>query len=446
MNTGHAPELLRLRDASAVPMSGAVLWVLLVLTAALLLWSALAQLDIVAVADGKLVPSGYVKIVQPAEQGMVREILVREGEFVSKGQVLARMDAVLSAADRSALAAEFNHRRLALRRIEAQLAGASLKRMEGDPPEAYARAAAQLEANVRSHAWQLAQEQSLIEKAGHELHAARTASVKLSSVLPHYREQEAAFEKLVSSGFSGRLMYTDKQRERIEKEQDLAMQEAIIAASQATLTQARARLAQLETEYRRGLAAERTELSAQLERSGQELAKIEHRHGLLELKAPQDGVVKDLATHTPGTVVAPGAVLMTLVPTGDRLRAEVWVSNQDAGFVRPGLPVKVKLLAYPFTRYGMLDGRVAQLSADATEAPSANTRSDALGGRDRPMGPLSFRALVDLETQVLVHAERELAAAPGMQVVAEIALGRRSVLDYLLSPVQKAWHDAGRER
>ena len=435
-----------MRDAPAVPMSGAVLWVLLVLTAALLLWSTLAQLDIVAVADGKLVPSGYVKIVQPAEQGMVREIRVREGEFVSQGQVLARMDAVLSAADRSALAAEFHQRRLALRRIEAQLTGASLARMEGDPPEAYARAAAQLESNVRSHALQLAQEQSLIEKAGHELRAARAASVKLSSVLPHYREQEAAFEKLVSSGFSGRLMYTDKQRERIEKEQDLAMQEAIIAASQATLTQARARLAQLETEYRRSLAAERTELSAQLERSGQELAKVEHRHGLLELRAPQDGVVKDLATHTPGTVVAPGAVLMTLVPTGDRLRAEVWISNQDAGFVRPGLPVKVKLLAYPFTRYGMLDGRIAQLSADATEAPSANTRSDALGGRDRPMGPLSFRALVDLDTQVLVHAERELAAAAGMQVVTEITLGRRSVLDYLLSPVQKAWHDAGRER
>ena len=109
-------------------------------------------------------------------------------------------------------------------------------------------------------------------------------------------------------------------------------------------------------------------------------------------------MIKDLATQTPGTVVASGTILMTLVPQGETLRAEVWVSNQDIGFVRAGQPVKVKLAAYPFQKYGMLDARVAQVSGDATEAPSANTRSDALFGRDRPMGPLAFRAIVEQDT------------------------------------------------
>jgi len=175
----------------------------------------------------------------------------------------------------------------------------------------------------------------------------------------------------------------------------------------------------------------------QLERASQELAKHEHRRGLLELRAPQAGIVKDLATYTAGTVVAPGTILMTLVPEGDRLVAEGWGSNQD---------VKVKLAAFQFQKYGMVEGKVLHINADATEAPSANIRSDALAGRDRPMGPLAFRALVALEAQELVAGAARYALAPGMQVSGEIHLGTRSILEYVLSPVQKAWHEAARER
>jgi HlyD family secretion protein len=137
---------------------------------------------------------------------------------------------------------------------------------------------------------------------------------------------------------------------------------------------------------------------------------------------------------------------MTLVPQGESLRAEVWVANQDIGFVRIGQHVKVKLAAYPFQKYGMVDAQVVQVSADATEAPSANTRSDALFGRDRPMGPLAFRAVVELATQQLEAGEAKFALKPGMQVVAEIKLGERTLLEYLLSPLQKVVHEAARER
>ena len=167
---------------------------------------------------------------------------------------------------------------------------------------------------------------------------------------------------------------------------------------------------------------------------------------MLELRAPQPGVVKDLATHTVGTVASPGTILMTLVPEGDQMLAEVWVSNQDVGFVRPGQDVKLKLVAFQFQKYGMVEGKVRQVSSDATEAPSPNTRSDALTGRDRPMGPLSFRALVDLKSQHLDAEGERYPLASGMQVAGEIHLGTRSILEYVLSPVQKAWHEAGRER
>jgi len=441
-----APPLLRIQDKPPAPLAGWTLRVLAGLLFSVFLWAALGPLDIVAVADGKLVPSGYLKIVQPAEQGIVREILVREGEQVAEGQVLIRMDSVLTAADVKAVQAEYHNRRLALRRIDAQLAGKPLARGQGDPAELYAQVQAQYAANVRAYESALAQERSLLEKSKHDLEGARQTKAKLEQVLPHYVEQEKAFEKLSKDGFAGRIMYTDKRRERIEKEQDLRAQESIIRSNLALIAQSEQKIAQIGADYRRSLQTERVEVAAQFEKASQELAKQEHRHQLLELRAPQAGTVKDLATHTTGTVTMPGTILMTLVPKGEQLIAEVWVSNQDVGFVRAGQEVKLKLAAFQFTKYGMVEGSVRQVSADATEAPSANTRSDALTGRDRPMGPLAYRALVELKAQSLESEGARHLLAPGMQVAAEINLGTRTVLEYLLSPVRKAFHEAGRER
>jgi HlyD family secretion protein len=356
------------------------------------------------------------------------------------------MDAALAEADVKAIEAEYDNKRLALRRIDAQLAGRTLARERGDPPELFAQVSAQQAANVRAYENALAQERSLLDKARHELAAALATRAKLEQVLPHYLEQERAFEKLTKDGFAGRIMYTDKQRERIEKEQDLRSQEATIAASRALIGQSEQKIAQITADYRRQLQTERIEVAAQLERASQERAKLAHRQGLLELRAPQPGIVKDLATHTAGTVVAPATILMTLVPEGDKLVAEVWVSNQDVGFVRPGQEAKLKLAAFQFQKYGLVAGRVVHINADATEAPSPNTRSDALSGRDRPMGPLAFRALVELASQELAADGRRYALQPGMQVAGEIHLGTRTILEYLVSPVHKAFHEAARER
>lgn len=441
-----APPLLRIQDKPAAPLAGWMLRLLLALLAGILLWAVLGRLDIVAVADGKLVPSSYLKIVQPAEQGIVKQILVREGQSVKEGEVLIRMDTVLTEADLNSVHAEHDNKRLALRRIDAQLAGRKFTGGKDAPAALAAQIGAQYEANVRAYENALAQERSLLDKARHDLAAAQGTKAKLEQVLPHYAAQEQAFEKLTKEGFAGRILYTDKQRERIEKEQDLRTQESIILSSQALIEQSERKIAQISADYRRQLQTERVEVAAQLERVRQELAKHAHRHGLLELRAPRSGIVKDLATHTTGTVVAPGTILMTLVPEGDKLVAEVWVANQDVGFVREGLDTRLKVVAFQFQKYGLLEGKVLHVNADATEAPSANMRSDALTGRDRPMGPLAFRTLIELGQQELLANGRRHALQPGMQVAGEIHLGTRSVLEYVLSPVQKAFHEAGRER
>jgi HlyD family secretion protein len=441
-----APPLLRIQERPPAPLAGWMLRLLLALLVAVLLWSVFGRLDIVAVADGKLVPSSYLKIVQPAEQGIVKEILVKEGEAVRQGQVLIRMDPALTQADVSAIRVEYLNQRIALRRIDAQLGGARFVREQGDPADLFLQVEAQYRANVQAYENALAQERSLLQKAKYDLAAAQATKAKLAQVLPHYVAQEKAFEKLAKDGFAGHILYTDKQRERIEREQDLRTQEFTIRSNQALIEQSERKLAQITADYRRSLQTERIEAAARAQKAQQELAKHEHRFSLLELRAPQPGVVKDLATHTIGTVASPGTILMTLVPENDDMLAEVWVSNEDVGFVRLGQKVKLKLLAYQFQKYGMIEGSVRQVSADATEAPSANTRSDALSGRDRPMGPLAYRALVELKSQALNVDQERYRVASGMQVAGEIHLGTRSILEYVLSPVQKAWHEAGRER
>ena len=441
-----SPPLLRIQEKPPAPLAGWMLRLLIGLLAGIVLWAAFGQLDIVAVAEGKLVPSSYLKIVQPAEQGIVKEILVKEGEAVKEGQVLVRMDPVLTNADVRSIRAEVLNKGIALRRIDAQLLDRPLARAADDPSELFVQVQGQYAANVRAYENALAQEKTVLDKARHDLAAAQGIKAKLEQVLPHYLEQERAFEKLTQDGFAGRLMYTDKRRERIEKEQDLRTQEFTIRAAESLIEQSERKIAQIGADYRRQLRTERVEAAAQLEKAAQELAKQSHRQGLLELRAPQAGIVKDLATHTAGTVASPGTILMTLVPEGDALVAEVWVSNDDIGFVRQGQEAKLKLAAFQFQKYGLLDGRVQHVNADATEAPSPNTRSDALTGRDRPMGPLSFRALVELASQELAVDGQRYPLQPGMQVAGEIHLGTRSVLEYILSPVKKAFHEAARER
>jgi len=257
-----------------------------------------------------------------------------------------------------------------------------------------------------------------------------------------YREREAAFEALGREGFAGRIMVLEKQKERMEKERELETRGHAVAAHQATIAQAERRMAQITSSYRQQLQNERAEALAEMQRLESLWTKQQHRNGLLELKAPVAGIVKDLATHTPGTVVQPGTVLMTLVPLEEPLHAEIWVRNEDVGFVHPGQGVKLKLAAYPFQKYGLVEGEVIRVGADASEPTPGGAREAP------PNGPptLSYRAVVAPRAQALLVEGKPQRFAPGMQVSAEINLGSRTVLEYLLSPVRKTVHEAGRER
>jgi HlyD family secretion protein len=280
----------------------------------------------------------------------------------------------------------------------------------------------------------------VLAKAEQDLKSALEVESKLRRTLPIYRQQEKAIDDLTRDGFAGRLMLLDRQRERIQQEQDLAAQQFTIASLRATLAQSNQKVAQIQSAYRQALQNERVETEASANRLQEDSEKLAHREELLELRSPHDGVVKDLATRTPGSVIAAGTVLMTVVPDNEPLQAEVWITHLDAGLVEPGQAAKIKLAAYPFQRYGLVRGAVAHVSPDAADLPAGGEKA-----RDVAMARTGYRALVDLDSMALEHDGRRYRLTPGMQVTAEVHLGTRTVIEYLLAPLQKVAREAARE-
>jgi HlyD family secretion protein len=432
-----APGLLAIQQSPPQKLPRVVLYVVGVLCAVLLAWSLLARLDIVAVAEGRLVPRSYTKIVQPAEAGIVKEVLVSEGDAVTQGQVLIRLDPTLAGADRLSLGSELALRRLTLRRIDAELRGVPLLSRPGDDAELLAQVQVQAQAHRQAYLDALAQETAARERAAHDLNAAKETLAKLQATSALALQSADAHRRLVANGFYSAVSFNEKEREAIEQAQDLKAQAAVVQADAATVAAQEKKIAALASNLRNQLQNERTEVLGQLAKLEQDSRKLSFKSGLLELKAPQAGVVKDIATTTLGAVVQPGMVLLTLVPKDEQLVAEVHIRNDDVGFVQTGQAVKLKVAAYPFQKYGLLEGRVQTVAADAQTGEPGARLPTAQG----------YKALVGLQSQSLVvQGATTLRLESGMQVVAEIEQGQRTVMEYLLSPVQRTVQEAGRER
>ena len=259
---------------------------------------------------------------------------------------------------------------LQLRRIDAEIDETPIARHPGDDDEAFARADAQWRAN-RS-AWHDAQGAggggALARRAGSR-GGDRPQFDKLERTVPIHRTAAERYSRLAAEGFVSELFALERQREHIEREHDLAAQRHAVAALDGAARTGGAATRPGDSRHivssctRNGPAQLRS-----VPGSPRKLAKQHVRAEVVELRAPQAGVVKDLATDTVGTVVAAGTVLLTLVPAGDALEAEVAVANADAGFVRVGQPARVKIAAYPFQKYGLIDGTVVRVDPDANGA------------------------------------------------------------------------------
>jgi hemolysin D len=404
----------------------------------LILWACFAKLDVIATAQGRLVPISFTKVVQPAEPGVVLDILVKDGQAVVAGQVLLRLDARLAQSEISGLARDVAIKKLSLQRIEAELSERSFVVPVGAPADVAAQVEMQFRARRQSYQDALAQEAENLNKARADLASAEQVLSKLRQTVPIYQQSAQAYDKLLKEGFVGEVAANEKKREFVEREQDLKAQDATVQSLRAVIAGGEKKLASIRSNYRSQLENERIDTLTQLNKSGQELDRSTIRSGLLEIKAPTDGVVKDLAVTSKGAVVQSGSLLLNIVPQNEAVQAEVLLSNEDVGFVAQGQKVQVKVAAYPFQKYGLLDGQVSLLSADSADPKQQQATQQP---------QLSYRALVSLNEQHLkTPGGDKLKLTPGMVVIAEIHQGQRTVLEYLLSPVQKVGAEAARER
>jgi hemolysin D len=254
-----------------------VLWSVAVLFLILLVWAIFGKLDIIATAEGKLATQTLVKIVQPAEPGVIKELLVEEGDIVKEGQVLAKLDTTLATADKNVIHSELAIQQMQERRIEAELSNQPMLPKAGDDPELYAQVHGQYTAHRRAFLDGMEQERSLLAKAEHEKRSALQILAKLEQTLPTYRQSAEAYAKLQKDGFVSGLAAAEKQREAVEKAKDLDAQHSIVASLDATIFAQSKKVSQLQSVYKSELETELADIRAKIKQLQPSLDKSIYR-------------------------------------------------------------------------------------------------------------------------------------------------------------------------
>lgn len=440
------PAALSLQETPVHPAPRRLAWLLMGLFLIALLWALIGQVDIVAVAPGRVVVSERTKLIQPLEPSVVKRILVRDGDRVSAGQLLVELDPTAAHADRGSVAEQAAKARRDMLRARTllQAMGArpdgALPATAPAPPGAELRPLAaeqrlalgqELAAEWSDLRARLARLDAETERRRAELRVAQAAAARVEATLPLVRKREADYESLVGQGFMSTHATQDRKRERIDMERELATLEARAAEVRWQVTEAEAARSALWAESLRALRDREAEASTLLARLEQETTKAQQREELTRLRAPVAGTVQQLAVHTAGGVVTEAQPLMVIVPAAAEVVAEVTLENKDIGFVRPGQAAEIKLETFLYTRYGTVPAQVRLVSLDAVQ--------------DEQRGAV-YLATLDLAHTTLEVDGQRLALSPGMNLTAEIKTGQRRVIDYLLSPIQRAAGESLRER
>lgn len=434
--TDFLPAALEIIETPVSPTGRITAWVLIVGLAATIAWLTFGKVDIVASAPGKLIPVDNVKLIQPADAGVVRRILVHDGQRVRAGQALLQLDPTISTADAAQARKALESSELDAARARAVLAaldgrGLNFVAPPGTPPEIigtqFALARAEL-ADITSTTQTNAARRDAANAAGRE---ARIQAAKLTETLPLLDEQISANEQLLAKGYVSKLKVIEMRRQRLSSARDRDAAIETMGRAAAEMAAAEGAIRQGQSEARAKVLGDLAKADSDARLRREELAKATQKSSLQTLVSPVDGTITQLAVHTVGGVVEATKPIMVVVPTGGSLVAEVKIPNRDIGFIRVGQEVAVKVEAFPFTRYGTLKGRVESIGSDAVE--------------DEKLG-LLYPARISVDAVQPALRAGGIRVAAGMQVAADVRTGRRSILSYLLSPIDEVTREAARER
>lgn len=401
---------------------------------AAIVWASVSPIDIVAVAEGRIVPTGQIKIVQPFQSGIVRAIHVVEGKHVNAGDILIELDAT---------EAETNRVRAELELARAELDHAAATALLTDAPDAQFVAPnnvderlVELSENIISERW--ANHQSSLEDNDAEnkriLSSIVTFEAEEKAIqrsVGEFEELNASAKKLDEAGLATQSQLANMRLQLISTQTQLQNATQQITQSKFELKRNEAQRQQIGTAFRGKVNAELAAARQSILIANEELLRLREREELHHLRAPVSGIINEVLVHTVGAVVSPSEKLLTIVPEGVLMEIEAILENRDVGFVEVGQDVEIKLEAFPFTRFGVINGTVTHLSPDAVIDPTR--------------GPVYTIRVAPVD-QVHNAGGQEIHLSPGMRTTVEIKTGKRTVMEFFLAPLLRYRDEAIRER
>ncbi|HEY1030044.1 MAG TPA: HlyD family type I secretion periplasmic adaptor subunit [Pseudomonas sp.] len=433
------PAALALQEAPVHPAPRIIQWLIMAFAVLTLIWACAGEIDVVASATGKIVPSGKSKVIQPREAGVVKAIHVHDGQTVRYGELLVELDTQITRADVQRLQAE-----LLAAQVDSARADALLDAIEQthEPVSLATRIPqASIAQQASAQRWltgqylelksALEQSDADIAQRTAEIQAAHVRVAKLQESLPIAQQLAADYKRLLDRAYIAKHAYLEKEQQRLDQERELAVQQTRVLELQAARQQAESRRQSVLAQTRRAMLDLLHESEQRAAGLQQELSKAEQRNRLMHLTAPVDGTVQQLAIHTTGGVVTEAQPLMVIVPSNQPVEVEALLENKDIGFVWPGQEVEVKVDTFTFTKYGVVKGTVQSISDDAIE--------------DQRLGLVYSTRIQLKDNSILVDSQR-VPLSPGMSIRAEVKTDKRKVIDYFLSPLRQYVNESLVER
>jgi len=400
-----------------------------------IVWAWFGKLDIVAVAHGKIIPNGHSKIIQPLEIGTVLKINVTEGQEVNKGDILIELDPSITNADLKRLQEELYKLEQDISRLQ-QLVQRTDPTGQQSIKTTPVNRRDPLQQRILTSQWAEYQSRlAVLQNQQDKLHAEHntldTQIKKLEATLPLITRRAEDLKGLATKKVVAEHQYLEVEQARIELVHDLKTQKSRTIELNAAINAIETQRQQTQDEFRRNTLLELADSQRKLQITQQETIKAESRSRAQTLIAPVSGVIQQLTTHTVGGIVTPAQALMVVVPKLDTLEVEAMLENKDIGFVYSGQRAAVKIETFPFTKYGLIDGEIINISNDAIP--------------DEQRG-LIYKMRVLMKQSTIQVGERLVNLSPGMAVTVEIKTGKRRMIEYFLAPLLRYRQESIRER
>jgi len=430
----HLAQFAIVEEAGISAVSKAAVVIVSLVVAAFIVWAAFMRIDEVAVTFGSAVPSRSVQVVQHLEGGIVRDILVEDRAMVEAGQVLVRLDPVQAGAELEQAQSRRASLAIKVERLRAFVENRAPDFSTFDPKYLPLVSDQQdiLKANGERWSSQRKVFEEQIQQKREEIRAAQNQQRAAEEQLKLVTEEVGMREQLFNSGYSSKVDYYAVRRTRAAVESELSRLKGQEATAAKALEELSKRIGDLDNNIRQDSLGELGTVSAELAQVDESLGRLQDRVKRLEIISPVKGFVQNLKAKTVGAVVPAGGMLMEIVPIDDELLVETRISTRDVGHLHEGQKVIVKVASYDFVRFGSVEGKLRDISATTYVDEKDN----------QPY----YKGWVVLEHPYVGKTEGQNRILPGMTVQADIITGEKTLLQYLLKPLQASFSQAFRER